>query len=928
MEPEVQLLRRQRAIAALVPLFVMSGATSLVYETLWERQLHLVVGTSQVSVITTLAAFMAGLAAGGFLAARHADRVKKPLIAYGVLEGLIGIYAVLFPVLIGVVEPLYLGFSDALNPSPMMFATFQFLLMGLFLLPPTMCMGATLPLLARFASITSEEAGASVSRLYGANTIGAVVGVGLAGFVLLPQLGLATTTWVTAGGNVLLCVLALTLGSRAGELAPSEQISASSAEEATPPWLRALALLAFLAGLSSLIYEVAWFRLMVLTLGGSAYAFSTMLLAFLLGIGLGGWGSGRLADRAWAKAGAPGVFKVIVGLQLGVAVTAWGLMWTYNELPIFFVQMYSTISGSPELLWPGKLFVALCIMVPPALLMGASFPVLVRAAARTTALGGPVGRLYGWNTMGAILGAALGGLVILPLYQVRGAVVTAVSLNLIAALIAARAAAQAGGRLPRIPVQFLWGAVAMSLVALLHWKKPPWDPLMMTAGMYKYVSDMNPDDWNREGIIEYAVEPYELLFYEEGLSSVVTVAKSRTTENIWLANNGKVDASTRVDMPTQVLVAHLPFVFADKADKVAMVGLASGISAGSVLMHKRIKEFDLIELEPAIVEASHYFDDWNNKPLDDPRTTLIANDARNHFMLTPDGYYDVIVSEPSNPWLSGVSNLFTREFFDLGKRKLRQGGVWTQWVQMYGMDTEDLRTLLRTFTETYRYVVLFSTIEDADLVLVGSDAPLELTANKVARMMEGNKDVAFDLQQIDCAMPEDVLTRFQIDQDDILAFAGEATLNTDDNMRIEYSAPLHLHEDTADKNFLSLLEESDARRTVPLHTVEGVEGRIDLAEAYARRADFLKALLVLQDAERVEPGNPVVFERYLEYQDSLRAVLAEHDPEEGDDLWTPTDADAATVLDDAPEDPPEGQGQDGGEQGGEGTEPAPAGVPD
>ncbi|MEC8425386.1 MAG: hypothetical protein VX000_16490, partial [Myxococcota bacterium] len=546
---------------------------------------------------------------------------------------------------------------------------------------------------------------------------------------------------------------------------------------------------------------------------------------------------------------------------------------------------------------------ALCIMVPPALLMGASFPVLVRAAARTTALGGPVGRLYGWNTLGAILGAALGGLVILPLYQVRGAVITAVSLNVIAALIAARAAAQADEALPQLPRQLGWAAGATCLVALLHWKKPPWDPLMMTAGMYKYVSDMDPESWNREGIVEYAVDPYELLFYEEGLSSVVTVAKSRTTDNIWLANNGKVDASTRVDMPTQVLVAHLPFVFADKADTVAMVGLASGISAGSVLMHDRIESFDLIELEPAIVEASHYFDDWNNKPLDDPRTRLIANDARNHFMLTPDGHYDVIVSEPSNPWLSGVSNLFTREFFDLGKRKLRQGGVWTQWVQMYGMDTGDLRTLLRTFTETYRYVVLFSTIEDADLVLVGSDSPLELTADRVALMMERNPAVANDLQQIDCATPEDVLTRYQIDQDDILEFAGRATLNTDDNMRIEYSAPLHLHEDTADGNFLALLEESDARRTVPLHTVEGVEGRLDLAEAYARRDDYLKALLVLQDAERIESGNPVVFERYVAYQDELRAVLDEKDPNAEDDVWTPTDADAAQVLDDAPEDP-------------------------
>jgi spermidine synthase len=877
MEPEVQLLRRQGAIVALVPLFVLSGATSLVYETLWERQLHLVVGTSQLSVIITLAAFMAGLAAGGFVSGKYADKVRRPLLVYGLLEGAIGLYALLFPVLIGMVEPIYHGFFQALHPTPALFAAFQFVLLGLFLLPPTMCMGATLPLLARFAVVAREQTGRSVGRLYGANTIGAVMGVGLAGFVLLPQLGLATTTWVTAGGNAVLCLLALGLGFRAGEMPLPAKVGDAAASDPPPRWLATLSLLAFLAGLSSLIYEVSWFRLMVLTLGGSAYAFSTMLLAFLLGIGIGGWASGRLADRAWRKGGAAGVFRVIVGLQAAVAVVAWGLMFAYDDLPVAFVNMYAFIEGAPELLWPGKLVVALGLMLPPAVLMGASFPVLVRAAVQSDALGGPVGRLYGWNTVGAILGAAVGGLVVLPLYHVQGAVVTAVSINLVAALLAARGAAMAGGRLPKPPVQAMWAVGAVAVLGLLHWKKPPWDSLVMTAGMYKYVSDLPPERWNREGVMSYAVEPYELLFYEEGMSSVVTVARSKKTGNIWLANNGKVDASTRVDMPTQVMVAHLPFVFARGTDRVAMVGLASGISAGSVLLHSDIGSFDLIELEPAIVEASHFFDEFNNLPLDDPRTTLIANDARNHFILQPDGTYDVIVSEPSNPWLSGVSNLFTREFFELGKRKLKSGGVWSQWVQMYGMDPDDLRTLLRTFTETYRYVLLFSTIEDADLVLIGSDQPLELTADSVDAMMRKDEAVALDLEKINCATAEDVLTRFQLDQERILELVGDARLNTDDNMLIEYSAPLHLHEDTADANFLMLLEDGEARSNVPLHTVDGVEGRLDLAEAYARRSDWLKALLVLKDADRLEPDNEVVFERYLDYQAELMNKMAEEE---------------------------------------------------
>ena len=993
MDPVVASLRRQRAIALLVPLFLFSGATSLVYETLWERQLHLVVGTSQVAVITVLAAFMTGLAAGGFAAGRVADRIKNPLKAYAILEGFIGLYAVSFPFVVGLLEPIYLGFWRGFEPTPTVFATFQFGLLGLFLLPPTVCMGATLPLLARFAATRADEAGRQVGRLYGANTLGAVIGVALAGFVLLPNLGLQATTWATAAGNLLLCLFAFALGRSAGDLdgaatdaldpaainpadtaapradapaptaataamvpdpaqvgdsgasgpavsAPEDDadvataatevdaplleadptdetdevdrplplaspVAASQATPASPPtWVWMTALVAFLGGFASLLYEVSWFRLMVLTLGGSAYAFSIMLLAFLLGIGLGGWAGGRLSDRALSRGGLGGVLRLVMGLQLGAAATAWALMFTYNELPFLFVKVYSAVEATPELLWPAKLGIAVAIMLPPALFMGATFPALVRATALTTQLGGPVGRLYGWNTVGAILGASLGGLVLLPLYRVQGTVVVAVSINLIAAVVAGRASARARGTAGSGAVTVGWLLAATWLIGLLHWKKPPWDPLVMTAGMYKYVSDLDPADRTRDGILAFAVDPYELIFYEEGLSSVVTVAQSKESGNIWLANNGKVDASTVVDMPTQVMCAHLAYLFRPEAKNTLLIGLASGITAGSVIKHENLETIEVIELEPAIVRASHFFDEHNSRPLEDPRVELIANDGRNHLNLQPDHSYDVIVSEPSNPWLTGVSNLFTTEFFFLGKSKLRPGGVWSQWVQMYGMDESDLQTLLRTFSETYAHVRLFSTIEDADLVLIGSDAPLELDVDVVDRLMRTQPQVAAEMEVVDVVYPEDLLTMYQLDRQGILEFAGDAVVNSDDNMRIEYSAPLHLHEDTASENFASLLRGKEKRGEVPIDMVTGVEGRIDLARAYARRADWLKALLVLKEAEAEEPGNPVVFELYDRYQRALQADLNDEDiPPDARIDMDPREIDAPEG--DAPEDAPE-----------------------
>jgi len=374
-------------------------------------------------------------------------------------------------------------------------------------------------------------------------------------------------------------------------------------------------------------------------------------------------------------------------------------------------------------------------------------------------------------------------------------------------------------------------------------------------------------------VLEFAVEPYELLYYKEGLSSVVTVARAFGSKNIWLANNGKVDASTQIDMPTQVLCAHLPYIFQPEAKDVLVIGLASGITAGSVSLHSSPTSIEVIELEPAIVEASHYFDDYNHHVLGDPRVKLIANDGRNHLFLQPDGRYDLIVSEPSNPWLTGVSNLFTYEFFLMGKSKLKKGGVWSQWVQLYGMDKEDFRSLLRTFTEAYKYVHLFSTIEDADVVMVGSDEPLILNADSIARIMNMDAAVAQDLQILDIHEPEDLLLRYQANEVKIRDLAGSAPINTDDNMRIEYSAPLNLHRDTSEDNMLLMMDTWQTRKYIPFEAVEGVEGMIALAQAYARKEDWLKATITLDKARKEDPENELIFELFPVYQANLRAEL-------------------------------------------------------
>jgi spermidine synthase len=878
--------RRARAARVLVPLFFVSGATSLVYETLWARQLHWVFGTSQLAITTVLAGFMAGLAGGGFVGARIADRTRSPVALYAALEAFIGLYALVFPVLLGGVGPLYKMFwrQVGLFDSPLPFVTAQLLLVGVLFLPPTIAMGATLPLMARFATDATEDAAKHVGRLYGANTLGAVFGTAIAGFVLLPKLGLAITTWLVAGTNLALALVAASVARWGGEIEPA----APAAVPRPLEHARAVLGIAFVAGFASLLYEVSWFRLLTLILGASVYAFTIMLLAFLIGISVGGWAAGSIADRVLARRGASGVLAGTAILQAGIAVSAWAAMYAYNELPFTFTAIYGSLKESDalQLMWLAKVTLAVAVMLVPTLLMGATFPFLVRAGAGDSlAIGRPVGRIYGTNTLGAILGASLGSLLLLPSLTIRGSVLCAAALNLAAALVALLASERARGRVQWTLVTG-WGIAALWAVALVHWKKPPWDPLVMTAGMYQYAGDI--EEYDRESVMDFAVTPYDLLFYEEGLSSVVTVARA-ASGNMWLANNGKVDASTSVDMPTQLLVAHLPFAFHANPERVALIGLASGITAGAITLHDAPTAIEIVELEPSVVHASHEFDEYNNRPLDDGRVDLFANDGRNHLYLADDGTYDIIVSEPSNPWLSGVSNLFTRDFLEMGKRKLTKGGVWAHWIQLYGMDTEDVRSLLGTFADVYPYVALFSTIRDADLVMIGSERPLEFSAASLDAFVHSEPDVEADLDRIGIDSGSDLLVRYQMDRSQLLRLAEGIERNTDDNMRIEYSAPLHLYDDTAESNFRALF--STVRPS--LERVAGVEGRIELARSYAEEQDWINALWTLKDANRLEADNATVQELYEEYQGYLKEALAGEEGAESDEEEeeTPSDAD-------------------------------------
>ena len=361
----------------------------------------------------------------------------------------------------------------------------------------------------------------------------------------------------------------------------------------------------------------------------------------------------------------------------------------------------------------------------------------------------------------------------------------------------------------------------------------------------------------RDGFRAAQRDDAEVLFYEEGLTANVLVARQPSTDNVWLSIDGKIDASSRSDLATQLLLGHLPMVWRtagpDEAS-AAVIGYASGITTGAVTRHAPAR-VAAVEIEPAVIRASVLFDDVNHAPLEDPAVRLVESDGRT-FLAADGDPYDVIVSEPSNPWMTMAANLFTREFFEAGRGRLAPGGVFSQWIQLYGMRPEDLRSLVATFAAAFPRVAMFWGIPGRDLVLLGSDAALGVDVARLEAALS-RATVAADLARIDIRGVEDLLAFYLTDDAGARAFAAGAPLNTDDNGRIEFRAPLSLHADTRSANVAALARFAvdplaDAANLEP--DAERRAGRyVALGRAFYRREMYGRAVAALREAQALRP---------------------------------------------------------------------------
>jgi spermidine synthase len=749
--------------AVLIVCFFLSGGAGLLYQVLWLRTLTLLFGHTVYAVTTVLAAFMAGLALGSLLFARLSSRLRNLIAAYGWIELAIGVACAAVPALLGVTSAVYLRLYTALGLSAGQFSLALFGLVFALLVVPTTLMGGTLPVLAQ-ALVHDERLGRRVGLLYAANTLGAVIGTVLAGYVLLPALGIRRTTVIAVLINLVVGGLGLLLARcwpRTGAVAPR----AVPTDQRWTTGQRLIVAAFGVSGAVSMLYEVAWTRALALVLGSSTYAFTAMLVAFLVGIALGS------AVYAWLRGRVAAGPATLGGIQLAIGVVVAVTLALFGGLPELVLQGLAR-SEAPTWIHLVQIGVASVALLPSTLLIGATFPCAVAAVARARDVGRDVGHVYAVNTLGAIVGVVVTGFLLVPVLGVHGTIKLGALVNL---GVAAVLLATSGGRRR-------WAATAAAVaLGAGTWSIPLWDLRVMAGGPAIY--------WKyylaRGGFGQRTAEE-KVVFYRDGSTGTVAVVDAGATRTLRV--NGKTDASDGVDMRTQVLLGHIPMLAHPDPKNVMILGLGSGITVGSAGRHA-VERIDVVELEPAVAEASRYFSRVNREPLKHPAVRLVLADGRN-FLLTTPLRYDVIVSEPSSPWIAGVATLFTVEFFEIARARLRPGGVMAQWLQGYNLAFDDFAMIVRTFRSVFPSTSVWY-FGNNDFLLLGTERGTRFDLDRLRARLEV-PPVLDDLKRVGIGSWPEVLGLVALAPDDAGAVGG-AELNDDDRLPLEFRAPRALY---------------------------------------------------------------------------------------------------------------------------------------
>ena len=640
----------------------------------------------------------------------------------------------------------------------------------------------------------------------------------------------------------------------AGPAFPSDRRSAAAV------WLTVVGL--GISGAASMMYEVAWTRALSLVIGGSTYAFSTMLVTFLSGLALGSYLYARLSRRLR-------ITPVFFGfLQLGIGLGALLVTPFFDRMPELFLRVFQ-LSQSSGFVKTIQFFISALAMFVPTLFMGATFPCAIQiAATKMSRVGRDVGRIYFVNTGGAIAGTVVAGFFLIPVWGLRSTLTLAVSLNLCLALALFVTTRWAGW--------WRGAAILAPILALATlFLAPAWDATVMTSGVAiygrNYVGSLGKAGFRAK------VSTDRLLYYKDGLGATVSV--HRQGELLYLRVNGKTDASNIQDLHTQLMLGHLPLLVHPDAKRALVIGLGSGVTAGAVALHPT-ERIDIIEIEPAVVEAAEFFTKENREILKNPKAHLAIADGRN-FLLASDGGYDVIISEPSNPWMRGIGNLFSLDFYELAAQRLAPKGIFCQWIHTYGLFPDDLKMVVNTFRSVFPHTTVWNTTRAATS---SSSAPRPLGVGqcRLQATYDAVPGLREDMARLGIRSPLAILADFVLAEEDAAQYGQHALVNTDDLPFLEFSAPDSLYADTVDLNWRVL--KSFERRPYP--PIVGVSDESLNSSAFRRDLGLALVAKDLPDEampqfERALQANPkdlvALIHRGRIYLRSGSVLLAEAD---------------------------------------------------
>ena len=729
-------MRRVIVFAVLLTLFLASGFSALVYQIVWLRMLGLVFGVTVYAASAVLTSFMAGLALGSWLGGRIADRSRRPLRAFALVEIGVALSAVAVPALLRAAEALYATVHAHAPDAPLLLTAARLGCAALVLLVPTTLMGASLPLLSRYVAGRAGGVASRIGVLYAANTTGAICGAVSAGFVLIGGIGVAATTRLAVLVNIVVGLGALGLAwARGRETVPGgAAVEAAGVPPGTVVQRRVLIVFA-LAGFAGLALEVVWFRLLVLFIPATTYAFTTMLAVVLFGLASGSAIASRLVKRAGDPVRLLARVQIATGLLVLLSMAALAL--TYRR-------------G-----WRTSGMIQACVvaMLPATTLMGMTFPlglaIWLEGAAGN--VGRRVGVLYATNVCGAVAGALSGGFVLLPLLGTRW------SLLVLAAVYGVGGCFLIASKGRRAAVQYVLATLVLLAVS----------------------SSMVPDPYGAVIARRHGRDD-RLLFRSEGVQTTAAVHVQPSGHRVLYLDGLHQANDTEEMVRVHAEIGHLPMLLHPDPARSLVIGLGGGVTAGAVASHRTTT--DVVELARSVIAAAPFFSHVNGDLLRRPTVRLRVDDGRNYLLLTSQ-QYDVVTADIIQPVHAGAGNLYSREYFRLASGVLRDGGLMLQWIGH--RDDEHYRLIMRTFLDVFPHATLWSN----GSLMVGSRTPLRIRRETVERQL-ADPDTRPALHRVGLDSYDALLARYTAGPEEMQAFLGTGPVLTDDRPLLEYHRSL------------------------------------------------------------------------------------------------------------------------------------------